>query len=472
MRCPLLLLCILSVGTSSLAADRSAEERLERMERALQQLQQRNSELEEKVRRLEAREVSPENRAAAVESRTPPAPPASPGRKAVAEVQAAPIAAPESIESPSSSGFDIRLSGFVQMQADAGDVSAFIGRFSQTPAFVISAGEVNDRLLIRRARLTVAGDYAEQFEFKFELELFSGANSSARVTDIAARDVSVNWRATPEANIKLGQFKAPFGFEQLTSDSRLLSIEPSLVTTALAPDRQIGVQLWGQPLARLWPGHGNALTYYVGMFNGSGSNTSINDNSEFMYVGRVEVQALKSQILNQPASVRVGVNGLSSRDENGTRVSPAIFVNQDGSLAGFDISPPGGREAYGFDATLRVGPFEVTGEYLKERIYPRGSGRFFPRPMEFQPQGYYVQGSYFLIPDKMQLLAKWETLDPDQLPDDDIHSITAGVNYYLRGHDLKLMANYIHTWSDFRAANPQFGRDEFDQVSLRLQVMF
>ena len=46
------------------------------------------------------------------------------------------------------------------------------------------------------------------------------------------------------------------------------------------------------------------------------------------------------------------------------------------------------------------------------------------------------------------------------------------MNYYLRGHDLKLMANYIHTWSDFRAANPQFGRDEFDQVSLRLQVMF
>ena len=83
-----------------------------------------------------------------------------------------------------------------------------------------------------------------------------------------------------------------------------------------------------------------------------------------------------------------------------------------------------------------------------------------------------MQGSYFLIAEKLQLLAKWETLDPDQLPDDDLHSITAGVNYYLRGHDLKLMANYIHTWSDFRAANPQFGRDEFDQVSLRLQVMF
>ena len=358
------------------------------MERALEQLQQRNSELEEKVRRLEGHKASPQTRAtAAGEARPSPTASETPSQKAIAEVPAPRVAAPEPIESASSSGFDIRLSGFVQMQADAGDVSAFIGRFPQTPAFVISAGEVKDRFLIRRARVTVAGDHAEQLDFKFELELFSGANSSARVTGIAARDVSVNWRAVPEANIKLGQFKAPFGFEQLTSDSRLLSIEPSLVTTALAPDRQIGVQLWGQPLARLWPEQSDALTYHVAMFNGSGSNTSINNNSEFMYVGRVEVQALKSQILNQPTSVRVGVNGLSSRDENGTRVSPAIFVNQDGSLSGFDISPPGGREAYGFDATLRVGPFEVTGEYLNERIYPRGGGSFFPRPEEFQPQG-------------------------------------------------------------------------------------
>ena len=34
------------------------------------------------------------------------------------------------------------------------------------------------------------------------------------------------------------------------------------------------------------------------------------------------------------------------------------------------------------------------------------------------------------------------------------------------------MVNYIHTWSDFRQANPEFGQDEFDQVLARMQVMF
>jgi hypothetical protein len=52
------------------------------------------------------------------------------------------------------------------------------------------------------------------------------------------------------------------------------------------------------------------------------------------------------------------------------------------------------------------------------------------------------------------------------------HSILGGLNYYIHGDDLKLMVNYIHTWSDFRQANPEFGEDQFDEVLARVQVMF
>jgi len=83
-----------------------------------------------------------------------------------------------------------------------------------------------------------------------------------------------------------------------------------------------------------------------------------------------------------------------------------------------------------------------------------------------------VQGSYFVLPKKLQLVAKWESFNPGQLVDDDIHSFTAGVNYYLKGDDIKLLANYIHTWSDFRDGNAAFEHSEFDQVIVRLQVMF
>jgi len=50
--------------------------------------------------------------------------------------------------------------------------------------------------------------------------------------------------------------------------------------------------------------------------------------------------------------------------------------------------------------------------------------------------------------------------------------ILGGLNYYIHGDDLKLMVNYIHTWSDFRQANPEFGEDQFDEVIGRLQLMF
>jgi hypothetical protein len=34
------------------------------------------------------------------------------------------------------------------------------------------------------------------------------------------------------------------------------------------------------------------------------------------------------------------------------------------------------------------------------------------------------------------------------------------VNYYIRGDHIKLLANYIHTWSEFRASDPCFERSE------------
>ncbi len=51
-------------------------------------------------------------------------------------------------------------------------------------------------------------------------------------------------------------------------------------------------------------------------------------------------------------------------------------------------------------------------------------------------------------------MAKWESFNPGQLADDDINSITGGVNYYIKGDNLKLQANYVHTWSDLRDSSP------------------
>lgn len=452
------------------AAD-SDSDRLERLERAVQLLQQRNAELEKEVSGLKAAKKSSSPAIA-----TAPAT-AAPEGKAVAEKTDVKEAKKPLFVVAGASELKLTLGGFIQTQFEAGDVLAFEGRFG--------SAAIDNRFRIRRGRLSVTGDYAEQFDFRLEGEFAisdtaltirdaSGRTlgSNATRTSFGAFDLWANWHRFPELNIKVGQYKAPFGLEQLTADTKLFTPERSLATTALTPDRQIGVMLWGKPFTNLWPEQKDLLTYSVGAFNGTGRNISVNDNNEFMYVGRLEIMALKSKILNQEVGVKFGGSTLSSRDDAGNTISSVLRENSDGSLASFSLPSAAERTAYGFDASVRFGPFDFVGEYLSQRVGTRTVNGVDPLFTGFRADGYYLQGSYFVIPKKLQLVTKWQSFDPGQLGDDDIYSVTAGVNYSIKGDEIKLLANYIHTWSDFRDSNPAFAQSEFDEVIVRLQVMF
>jgi len=441
------------------------------LERAVQLLQERNAELEKEVSSLKAAKKSSR-------PTTAPAPAAATDGKAFVDKKEVKETKETALVNAAGSELKLTLGGFLQTQIEAGDVFAFEGRFQ--PA----GGELKDRFRIRRARIYVAGEYAEDFDFKLEGE-FALSDTALTIRDSTGRtlgsnstrtsfggtDLWANWHRFPELNLKVGQYKAPFGLEQLTSDTKLFTPERTLATTALTPDRQIGVMFWGKPFANLWPDQKELLTYYAGIFNGTGRNISVNDNNEFMYVGRLEVLAMKSKILNNDASLKFGANALSSRDETGNTISNVLREGTDGSLAALTLPSPGEREAYGVDVSLHIGPFDLVAEYLNERVSARNDG-VAPLFADFRADGYYIQGSYFIVPKKLQLVTKWESFNPDQFAEDDIHSITAGLNYYIKGDEIKLLANYIHTWSDFRQGNPAFENSEFDEVIIRLQLMY
>src|SRR5256886_11473007 len=170
------------------------------------------------------------------------------------------------------------LGGYVQINFEDGDVSAFEGRFGQTA--------LKDRFRLRRARINLTGDFAEQFDFKVEGDFENSDGINSNRTAFSGTDIFVNWHQFAEANIKAGQWKAPFGLEQLTPDPTLIIIERSLPTGAITPERQVGVQVWGKPFTNIWPAQKDLLTYYAGIFNGNGRNVTVNDNNNFMYVGR------------------------------------------------------------------------------------------------------------------------------------------------------------------------------------------
>jgi len=333
---------------------------------------------------------------------------------------------------------------------------------------------LKDRFRLRRARINMTGDFAEQFDFKIEGDFGQGDGLNSSRTAFSGTDIFVNWHQYPEAQIKVGQWKAPFGLEQLTPDTSLYIIERSLPTGAITPERQIGAQLWGKPFASIWPDQKDLLTYYAGIFNGNGRNISNNDNNNFMYVGRLELQPFKGKVWGQESFLKLGADILNSRDDAGTNISQTLnlLVNDDGSLSPFVLPEADERTAWSVDAWLKLGPFDLIGEFLQERVQPRTVPGAPPAFSKFTTDGFYVTGGYFLIPKKLQLAARWEHLNPGQKGNDGIQSIIGGLNYYIHGDDLKLMVNYIHTWSDFREANPGFGEDQFDEVIGRVQVMF
>jgi|GEM_PF-412195 len=472
--------CVLVLGAFALlpfaakaSAAQSDSERLEKLERAVELLQQRNAELEREVSSLKKQKSSaavldPEKRSKFL-----------PDAKSDVEKS-------ETVEEkkplyvvPGGSELKLTLGGLLQTQYEAGDVSAFEGRFG--------SAAIDDRFRLRRMRINVTGDFAENFDFKLEGEFAqsdtaitvrnpngSTLASNATRTSFGALDLWANWHQFPGFQIKVGQYKAPFGFEQLSSDPKLLTPERSQVTSGLTPERQIGVQIWGKPFATIFPDQKDLLTYYAGIFNGNGRNVTINDNDEFMFVGRLELQPLKTKIFDQDATLKFGANALSSNDAAGTVLSPAgsVRVNSDGSLSSFTAPSAAERTAYGFDAYFHLGPFDLMAEYLSEDFDARPVNGIAPLFSDFRADGYYVQAGYYIIPKKLQLVTKYESFDPGQLANDNLSSITGGLNYYLKGDDIKIMAHYIHTWSDFRKNNPAFAQDEFDQVILRLQVIY
>lgn len=128
---------------------------------------------------------------------------------------------------------------------------------------------VSDAFVFRRVRPIFEGTLAEWIDFRIMPDF---ANSA-----LVLQDAYTNLRPFgPLAQLQVGKFKAPFGLERLQSGTALTFIERGLPTN-LAPNRDLGVQLWGD-----W--RSGLLTYQLAVMNGvtDGDNNDAKD-----FVGRL-----------------------------------------------------------------------------------------------------------------------------------------------------------------------------------------
>ncbi len=189
--------------------------------------------------------------------------------------------------------------GFV-LQSDNGDYRLQLNALLQTDGrFAIGDPQNNviDTFTMRRLRPILQGRIANVFEFYFNPDFAGGI--------VNIRDAYVDTRFSPALRIRVGKGKTPFGLERLHGAAYLTFVERAL-PTAVAPDRDIGIQVMGD-LA------GGVVSYQAGVFNGvaDGGSAEADTNDSKDVAGRLVVRPLARHAKSPLAGLGVALAGSS-----------------------------------------------------------------------------------------------------------------------------------------------------------------
>jgi phosphate-selective porin OprO and OprP len=256
---------------------------------------------------------------------------------------------------------------------------------------------------IRRARLDIKGNITPYFAYRLQTDFVDKPKIIDASADIKLADFFT---------ITAGQFKIPLSMENLTSSNKLEMIDRSQVVEALVArgkdvignqnGRDIGIQISGsilkikgQPLAE----------YRFAVFNGSGINVADTANEAKDIAGRL---------------ILTPVKGLS--------LGAAYYNGWDKAIKPDVTGKSQSRNRFGIELSYVASRLSVKGEYIKGK-----DGKT-------DRTGWYLMTGYFLIPQKLQVLAKYDTYDPN---------ISVGKNISV---NYVVGANYnFNTWSRLQA---------------------
>jgi phosphate-selective porin len=257
---------------------------------------------------------------------------------------------------------------------------------------------------IRRARLDVKGVLSPYWSYRVQFDLAGTPKLIDGYAELKLNDF---------LNFTIGQAKIPFSLENLTSSNKLELIDRSQAVEALVArgkdvggnqnGRDIGVQLGGTILKLK---DRSVVDYRLGFYNGSGINT-IDNNEKKDYAVRVILHPV------------VGLD-ISGAIYNGSRFVPEIKeVKTNGVVTTAAAAAKNvDRSRYGFDLNYDWNNLGIRGEYI------HGTDDKINR------DGYYIQGGYYFLQKKLQLIAKYDFYDTDKVKAKDASTwYVLGANY-------------------------------------------
>jgi hypothetical protein len=295
-----------------------------------------------------------------------------------------------------------------------------------------AAGDSQGSFRIRRMKLKFEGWFYKPW-LQYEVQTNWPGISSANLGNFL-EDANINWDVTKgkkQFMVKFGQFKVPFGLQELTSSGSQQLVDRSLVSNAYFRGRETGLSVWGVL--------GNNKFEYRGMIsNGNGLTRAANDNSEFQYNARVTFQPNGAV----PLGTYSGAAQSESDFESAALGRPiftlsAAFEQNDLQFVATDLKTNIKSTLYEVDAMFKYRGFSATAAYIwGER-----------KPQEINPtfdtSGWYAQAGYFLKPEKWEIAFRYGEQDPSELVGPDkVTEIRGGLNLFYARHALKVQADF------------------------------
>ncbi len=272
----------------------------------------------------------------------------------------------------------------LQQQTDASRKSFFISATRQMQLtgysqiryqFLDEAGK-KDGFDIRRARIDLKGSVTPVFSYRVQADLVDKPKLIDAYGEIKLADYF---------SVTAGQFKIPMSLENLSSSNKLEMIDRSQVVEALIArgkdvignqnGRDIGIQVSGTLLKlKNIP----LIEYRIGVFNGSGINVADTANENKDIAGRLIFTPLK---------------GLS--------FGGGIYMGRDKAIKPDVIGQSQTRDRFAAEFSYVATRFSLKGEYIKGKDGNTNRA------------GWYLQTGYYLIPQKIQILGKYDIYDPN-----------------------------------------------------------
>jgi hypothetical protein len=335
----------------------------------------------------------------------------------------------------------------------------------------LAAGESRGSFRLRRVKTKFEGWFwrppdaapapSVMPRLSYELQLNWPGAVVTNIADVGAflEDATLMWDPAGRGRFRFvaGQFKVPFGRQQMTSSGSQQFVDRALAHGEIARGRETGLAVQGA----VWS---NRLEYRAGFFNGNGLTRSNNDNGSFQTNVRLMWQPNGNQVLAQRAWITGAL--YSEADFESTTVPLyALAFNYEhndfhGVTTGVDLK----SNVYGIDGIFKFKGFSATGEYYwRERTPETGP--------EFDANAGFIQAGMMLNgPRTWEVAFRYGQRDPIASATDvaDQKEIRGALSYYYRRHALKFQVDGGRA----ELGRPNVGPRKDHDIRLQTQFIF